>query len=197
MPAYVLSDDKPVAAKVPAAGALDNVRYEGTFHLNLDGSADLDLQQSFYGKYAMGLRNALAEIPEEQLRDVLESRLLGPELRGLELQSYAIDHFDDLDNPLVVKAKAKIPGFAQRSGDMLLIAPPFGPRVTQLAALPQRQTPLLMAEATHREINLRIALPKGAEASPRSDSSPGSRTATARCSSLIRRSPPSLPWCEP
>ncbi len=163
MPAYVLSDDKPVAAKVPAAGALDNVRYEGTFHLNLDGSADLELEQSFYGKYAMGLRNALAEIPEEQLRDVLESRLLGPELRGIELQSYALDHFDDLDSPLVIKAKAKIPGFAQRSGDMLLIAPPFGPRVTQLAALPQRQTPLLMAEATHREINLRIALPKGAE----------------------------------
>ncbi len=163
MPAYVLSDDKPVAAKVPASGALDNVRYEGAFHLNLDGSADLDLEQSFFGKYAMGLRTALAEIPEEQLRDVLESRLLGPELRGLELQSYALDHFDDLDSPLVIRAKAKIPGFAQRSGDMLLIAPPFGPRVSQLAALPQRQTPLLMAEATHREIKLRIVLPKGAE----------------------------------
>ncbi len=163
MPAYVLSDAKPVAAVVPAAGALDNVRYEGTFRVNADGSADLDLEQRFFGKYAMGLRNALAEIPEEQLRDVLESRLLGPELRGIELKSYALDHFDDLDSPLVIKAKAKIPGFAQRSGDMLLIAPPFGPRVSQLAALPQRQTPLLMAEATHREIKLRIMLPSGAD----------------------------------
>ena len=162
MPAYVLSEDKPVAAKVPAAGAQDNVRYGGKLQLNADGSAELELEQSFYGKYAMGLRNALSEIPEEQLRDVLESRLLGPELRGLELQSYALDHFDDLDSPLVIRAKAKIPGFAQRSGDMLLIAPPFGPRVSQLAALPQRQTPLLMAEATHREINLRLLLPKGA-----------------------------------
>ena len=44
-----------------------------------------------------------------------------------------------------------------------MIAPPFGPRVSQLAALPQRQTPLLMVEATHREINLRVLLPKGAE----------------------------------
>ena len=78
----------------------------------------------------MGLRNALAEIPEEQLRDVLESRLLGPELRGLELQSYALDHFDDLDSPLVIRAKARIPAFAQRSGDLLLISPPFGPRVS-------------------------------------------------------------------
>jgi tetratricopeptide (TPR) repeat protein len=163
MPAYVLSDDKPVAAMVPAAGALDNVRYDGTFQLNTDGSAELELEQSFFGKYAMGLRNALAEIPEEQLRDVLESRLLGPELRGLELQSYSLDHFDDLDSPLVIRARAKIPGFAQRSGDLLLIAPPFGPHVAQLAALPQRQTPLLMAEATHREINLHIVLPRGAE----------------------------------
>lgn len=162
MPAYVLSDDKPSSAQVPAAGALDNVRYAGVFRLSADGSADLELEQSFFGKYAMGLRNALAEIPEEQLRDVLESRLLGPELRGLELQSYAIDHFDDLDNPLVIRAKGRVPGFAQRSGNMLLVAPPFGPRVSQLAALPQRQTPLLMVEATHREISLRIVLPKGA-----------------------------------
>jgi len=162
MPAYVLSEDKPVAAKVPAAGAQDNVRYGGKVQLNADGSADLELEQSFFGKYAMGLRNALSEIPEEQLRDVLESRLLGPELRGLELKSYALDHFDDLDSPLVIRAKARIPAFAQRSGDMLLIAPPFGPRVSQLAALPQRQTPLLMAEATHREINLQLLLPKGA-----------------------------------
>jgi len=44
----------------------------------------------------------------------------------------------------------------------LLIAPPFGPRISQLAALPQRQTPLLMAEATHREISLRLLLPSGA-----------------------------------
>jgi tetratricopeptide (TPR) repeat protein len=163
MPAYVLTDEKPTPAQVPAAGALDNVRYSGVIRVGADGSAEIELEQSFFGKYAMGLRNALSEIPEEQLRDVLESRLLGPELRGLELQSYAIDHFDDLDNPLVLRAKAKIPGFAQRSGDMLLIAPPFGPRVSQLAALPQRQTPLLMVEATHREIILRILLPKGAE----------------------------------
>ncbi|MES1178140.1 MAG: hypothetical protein ABUL62_27700 [Myxococcales bacterium] len=162
MPAYVLSEDKPALAKVPAAGAQDNVSYGGTIQLAADGSAQLELVQSFYGKYAMGLRNALAEIPEEQLRDVLESRLLGPELRGLELQSYALDHFDDLDSPLVIRAKARIPAFAQRSGDQLLISPPFGPRVSQLAALPQRQTPLLMAEATHREINLRLILPKGA-----------------------------------
>jgi len=162
MPAYVLSEDKPVAAKVPAAGAQDNVRYGGKFQLNADGSAELELEQSFFGKYAMGLRNALSEIPEEQLRDVLESRLLGPELRGLELKSYALDHFDDLDSPLVIRARARIPAFAQRSGDMLLVAPPFGPRVSQLAALPQRQTPLLMAEAQHREINLQLVLPKGA-----------------------------------
>jgi hypothetical protein len=163
MPAYVLTDDKPVPAQVPAAGALDNLRYTGVFRVAPDGSAEIELEQSFFGKYAMGLRNALAEIPEEQLRDVLESRLLGPELRGLELTSYAIDHFDDLDNPLVIRARAKIPGFAQRSGDMLLISPPFGPRISQLAALAQRQTPLLMAEAMHREINLRIVLPNGAE----------------------------------
>ncbi|HEY2410128.1 MAG TPA: hypothetical protein VGI10_29190, partial [Polyangiaceae bacterium] len=63
----------------------------------------------------------------------------------------------------VLRATGRVPGFAQRSGNFLSIAPPFGPRVSQLAALPQRQTPLLMAEATHREVELKLVLPKNAQ----------------------------------
>ncbi|HEY2409795.1 MAG TPA: hypothetical protein VGI10_27505, partial [Polyangiaceae bacterium] len=102
MPAYVLSGERPEATLVPSAGALDNIRYEGTLTVEADGAAAIELSVSFSGKYGMGLRNALSEIPEDQLHDVLESRLLGPELRGLELSKYALEHFDDADEPLVL-----------------------------------------------------------------------------------------------
>jgi hypothetical protein len=37
------------------------------------------------------------------------------------------------------------------------------PQVTRLATLPSRQTPLLIGEATHHHVQLRITLPKGAK----------------------------------
>ena len=58
--------------------------------------------------------------------------------------------------------RAEMVGFAQPSGSDLAISPPFAPRIAQLATLPTRQTPLLIGEATHQEVRLRIVLPKGA-----------------------------------
>lgn len=162
VPAYVLSPDRPTLVTTPKSGALDSVLYDGDIRLAADGSAEIELRESFHGKYATGLRSALAEVPEDQLRDVIESRLLGRELRGIELLSHRIEAFDDPDRPLVIHAKGKMAAFAQRQAGTLVLSPPFGPRVSQLAALPSRQTPLLLVEAMHQEIRLRIHLPSGA-----------------------------------
>jgi hypothetical protein len=162
MPAYVLAAERPTLVTTPKSGALDSVLYDGDIRLGLDGSAEVELRESFHGKYATGLRSALSELPEDQIRDVIESRLLGRELRGIELSSHRIEAFDDPDRPLVIRAKGKMAAFAQRQGGTLVVSPPFGPRVSQLAALPSRQTPLLLVEAMHQEIRLRIHLPAGA-----------------------------------
>jgi hypothetical protein len=45
---------------------------------------------------------------------------------------------------------------------VLLVTPPFAPRLGQLAALPSRQTPLLLVESTEQEILLNLKLPPGA-----------------------------------
>ena len=163
MPAYVLSSDRPTRVMTPKSGALDSVLYDGDIRLHVDGSAEVELSESFHGKYATGLRTALSELPEDQIRDVIESRLLGRELRGIELVSHRIEDFDDPDRPLVVRAKGKMAAFAQKQAGILVVSPPFGPRVSQLAALPSRQTPLLLVEAMHQEIRLRIHLPAGSK----------------------------------
>jgi hypothetical protein len=55
-----------------------------------------------------------------------------------------------------------VPSFAQPSGDTLILSPPFVPNLAQLAALPARQTPMLIREATDVDLRLDIDLPKGA-----------------------------------
>jgi hypothetical protein len=157
--------------------------YEGTVKLAPTGAADVTLTLSFSGKYATGLRNALSQMPEDQLRDVLESRLLGRELRGIQLSQYRVDHFDDLDSPLLIQVQGHVQSFAERSSGSLIVSPPFGARLSQLAVLPARQTPLLLVDATHQRIKLKLDLPPGAtleQLSPPRAVKDGERQVTVR-----------------
>ncbi|HYJ08397.1 MAG TPA: hypothetical protein VEX18_05295 [Polyangiaceae bacterium] len=163
MPAYLLSSGTPELTQTPKEGMLDDMAYEGTVKLKASGAADVALTLSFSGKYATGLRNALSQLPEDQLRDVLEARLLGRELRGIQLSHYRVDHFDDLDSPLLIHVQGHVQSFAERSRGALVVSPPFGARLSQLAVLPVRQTPLLLVDATHQRIKLKLDLPPGAK----------------------------------
>ena len=160
--AYRLGGKEPAAVKVPHTGLVDRIEYEGQVQLMPNGSAKLTLIQRFRGKYAIGLRTALAGLPEARLRDVIESQLLGRILRGARLVKHEIRNRDDIDAPLELEMGAEMSVFAQRSGGVLVIAPPFAPRVSQLAALPERRTPLLIGDPTRQRVKLVIKLPPGA-----------------------------------
>jgi cellulose synthase operon protein C len=169
MPAVVFGGDEPVHTRTPTAGALDHAATEGTVALAADGSATLELVQSFHGKYATGLRGALTELPERQIRDAIESRLLGGPLRGVELASYVIEGVSDPDAPIRIKTKSRTRAFAQAVGGVLIIQPPaFGPRLSQLATLAARQTPLIIVDSSSQSVKLEVSLPRGAklEAAP-------------------------------
>lgn len=183
MPAYVLSSSAPELTRTPAEGTLDDMAYEGTVKLAPTGAADVTLTLRFTGKYATGLRSALSQMPEDQLRAVLESRLLGRELRGIQLSQYRVENFDDLDAPLAIHAQGHVQSFAERSSGALVVSPPFGARLSQLAVLPARQTPLLLVDATHQRIKLALTLPPGATLEPLSPPktvSDGERKVTVR-----------------
>jgi hypothetical protein len=158
-----LTGEEPSKVEVPRVGAQDGIRYSGTAKLKADGSASAKLVLEFHGKYATGLRTALAELPENRLHDVLESRLLGASLRGARLEHYAVKDLDDLDKPLSFELHAQVPHLAQLNGKTLILSPPFMPQLSGLAKLPTRQTPLLIGEAEHHEVELTIEFPESAK----------------------------------
>src|SRR6185369_2804619 len=147
----------------PAGGALDGAATDGKGTLAADGSATLDLVQTFQGKYATGLRTVLTQLPERQIRDAIEGRLLGTALRGVELLEYHIEGINDPDAPIRIVIKSKARSFAQQIGSTLMIQPPgFTPRLGQFATLPTRQTPLLMVESVAQDVRIAVELPAGA-----------------------------------
>jgi len=162
MPGYLLSGSQPTKTIIPETGTRDGISYFGKAKLDAQGSARAELVLEFRGKYATGLRTALAQMPKHQVRDALEGRILGSALRGAQLTDYEVDDLDDLDAPLTFRLSARVPHFAQKSGKRLILAPPFMPQLSRLAALPTRRTPLLLDQANYQEISLEIELPPGA-----------------------------------
>ncbi len=163
MPAFVLSESGSQAVKVPDNGSTDRVIYSGDVRLSADGSAQVDLEQTLQGKYATALRGALSEMASQQIKDLIETRIIGNALRGARVEKYEFLHLDDPDQPLVVRTRSQVPNFAQLAGGVLLVTPPFIPRVGQLAALPVRQTPLLVVDSSEQEILLRLHAPVAGE----------------------------------
>ncbi|HEX6274715.1 MAG TPA: hypothetical protein VFZ53_16855 [Polyangiaceae bacterium] len=162
MPAVVLFGHGWEKTTTPAGGALDDAATEGTVALADDGSAEIDLVQSFHGKYATGLRGALSQLPVRQIRDAIETRLLGGALRGVELVNHRVEGLDDPDAPIRIVTKSRARAFAQPVGKTLVVQPPFVPRLGQYATLPARQTPLLIADSLSQRVKLTIKLPEGA-----------------------------------
>lgn len=163
MPGRVFTDDTVEQVVIPADGAVDRVVYRANLRLEPDGAAEVELEHVLYGRYAAGLRGALSELSEQRLRDVIESRLVGHALRGARLLDHTVLHLNAPEQPLVVRTRSRVPAFAHVAGGVLLVPPPFAPRIGQLAALPERHTPLLLVESTHQEVEVRITLPPGAK----------------------------------
>ncbi len=152
MPARVFTDEGTESATVPADGIVDRVVYKADVQLQKDGGADVQLSEyTLYGRYAAGLRGALSEMSEQQIRDVVESRLVGYALRGARLKTHSIVNLDAPEQPLVIRTTSHVPTFAQVAGGVLLVTPVrAAPRTAR--GPPVAPEPLLLVESTEQEI---------------------------------------------
>ncbi|MGH7327875.1 MAG: hypothetical protein ACREJX_05950, partial [Polyangiaceae bacterium] len=148
--------------KTNANGALDGVVFSGKAVLHDDGSADLDLVQAYTGKLASSMRDVLAKVPEAQLDDFVESRLVGRNFPGARIHSLKFENRDALDEPLVLRVSADVRNLARAGSDGLVLKSLFPMRLSQLAVLPERQTPLLIGVSSHVDVNFEVVAPASA-----------------------------------
>lgn len=160
-PAYLLGQLEAVKTRVPETGVQDGISYEGSGQLSERGDLKLDLNISFHGSFAASLRNGLSQIPENQLGNVIESRLLAQQLQGARLLSHRVLNKDNLDQPLTIAMSTEVPHFATETALGLLMNAPFMPRLSQFTTLATRVTPLLIAQETEQHVDLHIRLPEG------------------------------------
>lgn len=143
----------------PALGAADGVTIEGKAVMKDDGSASLELSQSYGGRMGIGLRNVLDRIPPGKHQELVETQLLATNVPGARLKSLTFENKEDLAAPLIVKMKAEVPQLARSVSNKLLLKSLFRVDIAQVASLPERQTPLLLATSSHVEVKLQIVVP--------------------------------------
>ncbi|MDX2053518.1 MAG: hypothetical protein SFV15_14055 [Polyangiaceae bacterium] len=159
MPAYLLSPEGPRRAFTPEGALSDGVTYAGRGSVNADGSALLELRITYEGANAIGLRTAVAGIPEVRLQSTLESELFGQLIEGARLKAVKILNSTDFNLPLVFVATLEVPHFANTEGNTFSVSPPFASQLTSYASLPSRQTPLVMQESVVQAVDLELTLP--------------------------------------
>jgi tetratricopeptide (TPR) repeat protein len=158
-PAIVLAAQMP-RDTVNAQGTIDGVLYEGRAAVRGDGAATLDLEVTFSGNRAIAWRNALARVPQARLFDFVEREVVAASFDGGHVRDLKVDGADAVDRPLVVHMRVEVPQFAKLVDGRLVVRPPFAPGLAQLAALPERHTPLLRVTSWHTEVRLRVVLPE-------------------------------------
>lgn len=143
----------------PRLGAADGVTMEGKAVLKNDGSATVELAQSYTGNMGIRLRYALDRVPESRLHEFVETSLLASKLPGARLRDLKIENAKDLSAPVVLRMRADVPQIARVVGNRLLLKALFPVNIAQVASLATRQTPLLLAASSHVEVNFEIQAP--------------------------------------
>ena len=165
-PAIILAEGLP-KEKTASQGAADGLTVEGKAQLREDGSATVDLVQRYTGKMGISLRGVFDRVPESQVKDFVESRILGRNFPGARLRQLDIENKTALDQPLTLRMRAEVPQLVKVAGGQGTLKAFFPMHLGQLATLPERQTPLLLGGSSHLEVNFDIELAEGFRAPTR------------------------------
>ena len=111
---------------------------------------------------AANYRALLTSMSAAQRRQALEAGL-GDYFSGAILEGFEIEHLDEPDQALVLKYKLRVPNFARRRGNALVIQEGFYPyRLSRgLTSLPTRTLPLMLGDDTRTQTNVLLSLPSG------------------------------------
>ncbi|MBK6465307.1 MAG: hypothetical protein IPF92_30535 [Myxococcales bacterium] len=144
---------------VGAADVTDGIGIKGRADLREDGSATIELTQSFTGKVGIGMRGVFDKVPEGKRLDFVESRLLARNLPGARVRDVQLENMTHLGEPLVMKVKAEVTQLVRSEGAGFALKSLFPLHLAQLATLPTRQTPLLLGASSHFELDFQIVVP--------------------------------------
>ena len=109
--------------KVPASRPDQSIiNSNGTFAIDAEGTLTGDCTRTFTGQTAVDLRGLLRR-SQKTRREEIAATKFGFDAKIAEVKVTKIDALDDAEQPLVLSAKIRWPGFATRTKNRLIVRP--------------------------------------------------------------------------
>ena len=144
---------------VTATGAVDGILYAGRADVRENGSATLDLALTFSGNRGIAARGQLDQIPEGRLLEFVEKEVVATTFDGGHARDLKVENRNAADQPLTLRMRVEVPQLAKVVNNYLSMKSVFPLDLSELAALPQRQTPLLRRGSYHTEVHFDVVFP--------------------------------------
>ncbi len=143
----------------PASASVGSRKVDAT--LAADGSAQIDWRVTVTGVSAPGWR---VRYHAESVRKQRLSEDLSTDLPGADIQTIEANDLENVEAPVQIHAKGKVPAFGRRDQDLLSV--PVGPRehmVRDYATLSSRRLDLRIPAQTTSETEYTIKIPANAK----------------------------------
>lgn len=149
--------------KVPGADALPKpVALTGRLKLEPNGTALFDVVLSLEESTAIGIRDVLERVPENQRKNFVEQLVGNAFFPGARVEDFRLIGAEGRDGPLLFKILGGVPSWAAETERGLEVRAPGVERASAYATLGTRETPLEIDEAARATLDLEVQLPDGA-----------------------------------
>lgn len=160
--AFITDNQKPEFVQTKTSSPEDSkVQRIARLTMSPDGTIEGTVGLSFTGHKAYEERLGYdGDTPEKQQQDLKEE--ITSSYPDAEVSDIAIENVSDPEQPLKVRYKIRIPGYAQRTGKRLIFQPVFFQRGTApLFAATERKYPVDLRYGWSEMDNVMIELPEG------------------------------------
>jgi hypothetical protein len=163
-PAILWSDGRYELIHLPGVGAeVDRFENRTTIELNADGSASLKGSMTIRGERSYGLKEALRNVPLEQLRRQVQGQL-AQAYRGVQVSECSFPNLADIGEPFTQEFEGSVKRLARAAGDALTLDLPGEKTfdlIGVLAGSERRRFDISMPFDFIQKDELRIKPPKG------------------------------------
>lgn len=147
----------------PATGEEDTRRIEILADVAADGSATVQVVETFRGHEAIEWRTDLEGVPEAMIEQRFEEAYVARLLNGGSLESLTITGREDAEQPLVLRYTARVPALARRTGSGFVLPGLFPTMLTpRFARVAERTTTQIVGPPLHLDVIVRVRTPGGA-----------------------------------
>lgn len=149
-------------ARLPASDAsVSSSRRVGRFTLDTEGTLEGTVEETLTGHEAVAIKRTCWPLNREECRTEIEKSVTD-RLPSAEVSEISWEHINDLEYPVIIRYRLRVPAYAEEVGERLMIIPSvFEHGSRPLFSAETRSHPIMLPYSFSEHDDIHITLPEG------------------------------------